>query len=104
MSEKLRRRGSVSPPRTSVWNRHLPRVINLDKNPAYPPAVEQLEEECPLPNYTQLRQCKSLNNLVEQDHRFIKRRVNAGLGFFSFKTAGRTIREYESMNMIREGE
>ena len=68
-----------------------PRVINVDKNPAYPRAVEQLKEEGNLPSRTQLRQCKYLNNLIEQDHRFIKRRVNFGLGFFSFKTAGRTI-------------
>src|SRR5262245_20899739 len=53
-----------------------PRVINVDKNPAYPPAVEQLKQEGTLPSRTQLRQCKYLNNLVEQDHRFIKRRVN----------------------------
>ena len=57
-----------------------PRVINVDKNQAYPPAVEQLKEEGTLPNRTQLRRCKFLNNLIEQDHRFIKRRVNAGLG------------------------
>jgi transposase, IS6 family len=64
-----------------------PRVINVDKNPAYPPAVEQLKEEGTLPNRTQLRQCKYLNNLIEQDHRFIKRRVTLGLGFFRFNTA-----------------
>jgi transposase, IS6 family len=81
-----------------------PRVINVDKNPAYPPAVEQLKEEGNLPNRTQLRQCKYLNNLIEQDHRFIKRRVNAGLGFFSFKTAGRTIKGYEAMQMVRKGQ
>jgi len=81
-----------------------PRVINVDKNPAYPPAVEQLKEEGTLPNRTQLRQCKYLNNLIEQDHRFIKRRVNAGLGFFSFKTAGRTIKGYEAMQMVRKGQ
>jgi len=46
--------------------------------------------------------CKYLNNLVEQDRRFIKRRVNAGLGFFSFKTAGRTIKGYEAMHMVRK--
>jgi len=34
-----------------------PRVINVDKNPAYPLAVEQLKEEGTLPNRTQLRQC-----------------------------------------------
>jgi len=81
-----------------------PRVINVDKNPAYPPAVEQLKEEGTLPNCTQLRQCKYLNNLIEQDHRFIKRRVNAGLGFFSFNTAWRTIRGYETVNIIRKGQ
>jgi transposase, IS6 family len=81
-----------------------PLVINVDQNKSYPPAVEQLKEEGTLPYRTQLRQCKYLNNLIEQDHRFIKRRVNPGLGFFSFKTARRTIGGYESMNIIRKGQ
>jgi transposase, IS6 family len=81
-----------------------PRVINVDKKPAYPPAVEQLKEEGTLPNHTQLRQCKYLNNILEQDHRFIKRRVNPGLSFFSFNTARRTISGYETMNIIRKGQ
>ena len=80
------------------------RVINVDKNQAYPPAVEQLKEEGTLPNHTQLRQCKYLNNIIEQDHRFIKRRVNPGLGFFSFNTGRRTISGYEAMNIIRKGQ
>jgi transposase, IS6 family len=42
--------------------------------------------------------------IIEQDHRFIKRRVNPGLGFFSFTTARRTIGGYEVMNMIRKGQ
>jgi transposase, IS6 family len=81
-----------------------PRVINVDKNPAYPPAVEQLKEEGILPSRTQLRQCKYLNNILEQDHRFIKRRVNPGLGFFSFNTGRLTISGYEAMNIIRKGQ
>ena len=81
-----------------------PQVINVDKNRAYSPAVEQLKEEGTLPNRTQLRQCKYLNNLIEQDYRFIKRRVNPGLGFFSFNTAGRTIKGYEAMHMVRKGQ
>ena len=68
-----------------------PRVINVDKNRAYPPAVEELKEEGVLSVASQFRRCKYLNNIVEQDHRFIKRRVNPGLGFSSFKTARRTI-------------
>jgi transposase, IS6 family len=81
-----------------------PRVINIDRNNAYPPAVEELKEEGVLSVATQLRQRKYLNNIVEQDHRFIKRRVNPGLGFFSFNTARRTVGEYEVMNMIRKGQ
>jgi IS6 family transposase len=57
-----------------------------------------------LPATSQLRQCKYLNNILEQDHRFIKRRVHPGLGFSSLKTAHRTIRGYEAMNMIRKGQ
>jgi transposase, IS6 family len=81
-----------------------PRVINVDQNKAYPPAVEELKKEGVLPVTSQLRQCKYLNNIVEQDHRFIKRRVNPGLGFFSFDTARRTIGGYEVTNMIRKGQ
>jgi len=81
-----------------------PRVINVDRNNAYPPAVEELKKEGVFPMTSQLRQCKYLNNILEQDHRFIKRRVNPGLGFFSFNTARRTISGYETMNIIRKGQ
>ena len=81
-----------------------PRVINVDRNKAYLLAVEELKEEGVLSVASQLRRCKYLNNIVEQDHRFIKRRVNPGLGFFSFNTARRTIGGYEVTNMIRKGQ
>ncbi len=45
-----------------------------------------------------------MNNIVEQDHRFIKRRVNPGWEFGSYPTAWRTIQGYETMNMIRKGQ
>jgi transposase, IS6 family len=82
----------------------MPRVINVDKNPAYPAAVKDLKADEVLPQETELRQVKYLNNLIEQDHRFIKRRTNPGLGFGSFNTARRTIQGYEAMNMIRKGQ
>ena len=47
-----------------------PRVINVDKNAAYPPAVDDLKADEQLPKTTELRQVKYLNNRVEQDHRF----------------------------------
>ena len=53
----------------------VPRVINVDKNPAYPAAVETLKAEGTLPRRVRLRQCKYLNNVVEQDHRTVKKRT-----------------------------
>ncbi len=50
-----------------------PRVINVDKNPAYPPAIEELKKEGILSNECELRQKKYLNNIIEQDHRFPKK-------------------------------
>ena len=81
-----------------------PRVINVDKNAAYPPAIDSLTQDQTLPKTTQLRRVKYLNNIVEQDHRFIKRRVNLGMGFGSFNTARRTLSGYEAMNIIRKGQ
>lgn len=83
----------------------LPRVINVDKNVAYPPCIEQLKAELALAQAYELRQNKYLNNMVEQDHRFIKKSVNSGLGFQSFYTARRrTIIDYETMHRIRKGQ
>ena len=81
-----------------------PRVITVDKNAAYPKAFQDLKAEGLLPKTEDLRQVKYLNNLIEQDHRFIKRLVKPGLGFFAFETAWRTIQGYESMNMLRKGQ
>ncbi len=81
-----------------------PRVINVDKNAAYPKAIAELKAAGLLPERVELRQVKYLNNLIEQDHRFIKRLVKPGMGFFSFETAGRTLQGYEAMNMIRKGQ
>ncbi len=81
-----------------------PRVINVDKNAAYPKAIAALKAAGTLPEQVELRQVKYLNNLVEQDHRFIKRLVKPGMGFFSVETAGRTLQGYEVMNMLRKGQ
>jgi transposase-like protein len=81
-----------------------PRVITVDKNAAYPPAIEQLKEDKVMVDTCEVRQIKYLNNIVEQDHRFIKRLVRPGLGFKSFHTAWRTLRGFEAMNMIRKGQ
>ncbi len=67
-------------------------------------ATDALTADETLPKTVELRQHKYLNNLVEQDHRFIKRLVNPGMGFGSFNTARRTLRGDEAMNMLRKGQ
>jgi IS6 family transposase len=82
----------------------VPRVMTVDTNAAYSKAVTELKATGTLAVACELRQSTYLNNLVEQDHRFIKRRVKPGLGFFSFETAWRTLQGYEVMHMIRKGQ
>ena len=81
-----------------------PRVINVDRNPSYTKAFSDLQAEGMLAQDCDLRPIKYLNNIIEQDHRFIKRRVKPGLGFYSFETAWRTLQGYETMHMIRKGQ
>ena len=79
-------------------------MINVEKNAAYPKAFRELKADGVLPEGCELRQVKFLNNLVEQDHRFLKRLVNLGLGFFSPETVWRTLQGYEIMHRIRKGQ
>ena len=83
---------------------NAPRVINVDKSTAYPPAFDDLKKEGILPQETTLRQVKYLNNLIEQDHRSVKRLIRPMLGFQSFHTAHRTLRGIEALSMIRKGQ
>src|SRR5215469_3997118 len=52
----------------------MPRVLNVDRNPAYAAAVRELKTDGTLPRRVRLRQCRYLNNVVEQDHRVVKKR------------------------------
>lgn len=81
-----------------------PRTITVDKNPACPKAAAEMKLDGELPRFTRLRQCKYLNNIVEQDHRRIRRLLRPGLGFGGFWTARRTLAGFEAMAMIRKGQ
>ena len=62
-----------------------PRVMTVDKNAAYPVAVEKLKQDKTLNAETELRQNKYLNNRIEQDHRNVKRIVKPMMGFESIQ-------------------
>jgi transposase, IS6 family len=81
-----------------------PRTITVDNNPAYPKAVTEMKQNAELWRRSRLRRVKYLNNIVEQDHRRIKRLIRPGLGFGGFWTARRTLTGMEAMAMIRKGQ
>ncbi|PFW15679.1 IS6 family transposase, partial [Bacillus thuringiensis] len=58
---------------------------------AYPVAIRDLEDEQCIPHGMPLRVKKYLNNIIEQDHRFIKKRIRNMLGLKSLHTATKMI-------------
>jgi transposase-like protein len=82
----------------------VPRVITVDKNAAYPAAIDALKEEKTVDKETELRQSKYLNNVIEQDHRNIKRIVKPMMELKTFNSARSTLSGIEAMNMLRKGQ
>jgi IS6 family transposase len=81
-----------------------PRVINVDGHPAYATAITELKHSGELGRRCRCRPSPYMNNVLEQDHRFIKKRIAASLWFRSVGGALNTIAGYESMHMIRKGQ
>jgi transposase, IS6 family len=85
-------------------NHPAPRVINTDEHAGYPPAIVRLKTNGTLEENCRHRPVQYLNNVLEQDHRAIKRRIRASQHFRSFWGAWRTIAGYEAIHMIRKGQ
>jgi len=79
-----------------------PTTVNLDGNAASHRALRLLRNEDPKWKGVSVRYCRYLNNIVEQDHRAIKRRCACMLGLKSFKTAAITFAGVELANRIRK--
>jgi IS6 family transposase len=85
-------------------HRRLPFSISVDKNAAYPEAFATSQQEKVLPHDCRLRRVKYLNNIIEQDHRFVKKKVRASQCFKRFHAAERTLEGIETINMMRKGQ
>jgi len=85
-------------------HRRLPFSISVDKHASYPEAFAASQKEKVLPKDCCLRRVKYLNNVIEQDHRFIRRRWRAMQCFRAFHTAERTLGGVEALHMIRKGQ
>jgi transposase-like protein len=78
-----------------------PRVINTDLAVIYNSAITEMKKEGTLRRRCRHRPVQYLNNILEQDHRAIKRRANAKQGFRELQAARRTIQGYEAINILR---
>lgn len=85
-------------------HRRLPFSISVDQNAAYLEAFSTSQEERVAPEDCQLRRVKYLNNVLEQDRGFIKKKLRAAQCFMGFHTAERTLEGIDAMNMIRKGQ
>ncbi len=77
-------------------------MINIDKSGANTAAIKQYNTD--ENRRVKIRQCKYLNNIVEQDHRFIKRLIRPMLGFKSFWSAWATLAGIELWRMLKKGQ
>ncbi|MEO1607370.1 MAG: IS6 family transposase [Pseudomonadota bacterium] len=88
-------------------NGGLPEKCAIDKSGANIAAFESLNQalwDANAANWVTVMQSKYLNNIVEQDHRFIKRKVRPMMGFGAFASAQATLDGVEVANMIRKGQ
>ncbi|MET0621742.1 MAG: IS6 family transposase [Pyrinomonadaceae bacterium] len=85
-------------------HRRLPFAIGADKHASYPEAFATSVKEKILPADCSLRRVKYLNNVIEQDHRAIRRRWRALQCLRSFHTAERTLEGIEGAHMMRKGQ
>jgi len=86
----------------AIENNGKPELINIDKSGSNTEAIKLYNRR----NYSKIkiRQCKYLNNIIEQDHRMIKWRIMQGLGFKNFESAKRTIAGIEIVHMLKKNQ
>jgi putative transposase len=88
--------------RKAIRQHGLPDKVTIDQSGANKAALDALQEESG--HKIEIRQSKYLNNLIEQDHRAIKRIIRPMLGFKSFRSASITLQGIELMHLIKKGQ
>ena len=84
----------------AIGQNGTPEIINIDKSGANKAGIRTFNRR--ESEKIQWRQCKYLNNIVEQDHRFVKWRIHNMLGFKSFESAHITLSGIETVRMIKK--
>jgi len=81
-----------------------PDKVTVDKSGSNKAALDYFNKDVPKEEEIEVRQIKYLNNIAEQDHRFIKKRTRPTLGFKNFYSAKETISGIENIRMIQKGQ
>jgi putative transposase len=79
-----------------------PSKVTIDKSGSNNAAIQAINNSLPEPDKIEIRQIKYLNNIVEQDHRFIKRITKPMMGFKAFYSASATLMGIELYHMSGE--
>ena len=90
--------------RKAFKNNSIPDKVTIDKSGSNTCALNSFNEDLPEKQKIEIRQNKYLNNIIEQDHRFIKKRTKPMLGFKSFRSAKITIAGIENIRIIQKGQ
>jgi putative transposase len=102
LTTKRDRKAALRFLRKAFGQHGTPEKITIDKSGANTAAIESSNSKHKAS--IEIRQVKYLNNIVEQDHRAIKRLVRPMLGFKSFRSAAATLAGIELMYMIYKGQ
>jgi putative transposase len=98
LTAKRDRKAALRFLRQAIRNNCTPVKINIDKSGSNSSAIKAYNDEAGTD--IEIRQCKYLNNIVEQSHRRVKLKTRAALGFKAFHSAHAT----EVIQMIRKGQ
>jgi putative transposase len=88
----------------AIGNNGKPRIIYFDKSGANTAGIRTINKRNLSLKKIKIRRVKYLNNVVEQDHRHIKRRIIITTGFKEFESAQRTLAGIEIINIIRKNQ
>ncbi len=88
----------------AIKNNGRPTNVNIDKSGSNNAALKACNKGVEQKSRIAIRQIKCLNNIIEKDHRFIKKRIKLMLGFKSFQSAKITLAGIESVRMIQKGQ
>jgi putative transposase len=106
LSEKRDEAAATAFFKQAIYNNGYPKKVVMDKSGANYVGLENINFLLMLAgliSFVEILQVKYLNNLIEQDHRFIKKITNPMMGFKAFHSAKATIDGIETAHMIRKG-